>query len=77
MLQELHKSSALASAQSWGIKILFVDGILYWPENSPCTCGNKQRLTCSELVSTAGGAVLLPNFCVVAKSNQAAIPWLA
>lgn len=29
MLQELHKSSALASAQSWGVKILFVDGILY------------------------------------------------
>lgn len=29
MLQELHQSSVLASAQSWGVKILFVDGILY------------------------------------------------
>lgn len=59
MLQELHKSSVLASAQSWGVKILFVDVILYCNENSICV--NKHGVTCSELLSTAGGTVLMPN----------------
>lgn len=34
MFQELHKSSVLANAQSWGVKILFVDVILYCNGNS-------------------------------------------
>lgn len=59
MLQELHKSSVLASAQSWGVKILFVDVILYCNENSICV--NKHGVTCSKLLSTAGGTVLMPN----------------
>lgn len=63
MLQELHKSSVLASAQSWGVKILFVDVILYCNENSVCV--NKHRVTCSELLSTADGTVLMPKFCIV------------
>lgn len=55
MLQELHKSSVLANAQSWGVKILFVDVILYCNENSVCV--NKPRVTCSERLSTADGTV--------------------
>lgn len=63
ILQELHKSSVLANAQSWGVKILFVDVILYCKENIQYKC--KHRVTCSELIPTADGTVLMPNFCIV------------
>lgn len=49
MLQELHKSSVLANAQSWGVKILFVDVILYCKENVQYMC--KLRVLVENLSS--------------------------